>query len=56
MGRVLVVDGETVLLSVRDGGDDPELDDETALWSSRTGIAAVLVQLIDGGLGDSVSV
>ena len=56
VGRVVVVDGETVLLSVRDERDDPELADETAIWSSRTGIAAVLIQLIDGGLGDAVAV
>ncbi|WP_137286837.1 TrmB family transcriptional regulator [Halorussus salinisoli] len=56
VGRVVVVDGETILLSVRDERDDPELDDETAIWSSRTGIAAVLIQLVDGGLGDAVSV
>ena len=53
---MVVVDGETVLLSVRDERDDPELADETAIWSSRTGIAAVLIQLIDGGLGDAVAV
>ncbi|USZ68362.1 helix-turn-helix domain-containing protein [Halorussus salilacus] len=56
VGRVVVVDGETILLSVRTAGDDPELGDETAIWSSRTGIATVLIQLIDGGLGEAVSV
>ena len=57
VGRVLVVDGETVLLSVRGGdGDSADLTEETAIWSSRTGIAAVLIQLIDGGLGDAVDV
>jgi sugar-specific transcriptional regulator TrmB len=56
VGRVVVVDGETVLLSVRNQRDDAELADETAIWSSKTGIAAVLIQLIDGGLGDAVSV
>jgi sugar-specific transcriptional regulator TrmB len=56
VGRVVVVDAETVLLSVRNERDDAELADETAIWSSRTGIAAVLIQLIDGGLGDAVSV
>ncbi|WP_134670373.1 TrmB family transcriptional regulator [Halorussus marinus] len=50
--RVVVVDGATVLLSVRDERDDLELDEETAIWSSRTGIAAVLIQLIDSGLGE----
>jgi sugar-specific transcriptional regulator TrmB len=56
VSRVVVVDGETVLLSVHDERDDPELDDETAIWSSKTGIASVLIQLIDGGLGDAVSI
>jgi sugar-specific transcriptional regulator TrmB len=50
--RVVVVDGATVLLSVRDERGDPELGEETAIWSSRTGIAAVLIQLIDSGLED----
>jgi sugar-specific transcriptional regulator TrmB len=54
--RVVVVDGETVLMSVRNERGDSELDEETAIWSSKTGIAAVLIQLIDGGLGDAVSV
>jgi hypothetical protein len=52
----VVVDAETVLLSVRDRRDDPELEEETAVWSSKTGIAAVLIQLIDGGLGEAASV
>ena len=56
VGRVVIVDGETILLSVYNERDDAELDDETAIWSSRTGIAAVLIQLIDGGLGEAVSV
>jgi sugar-specific transcriptional regulator TrmB len=56
VGRVVVVDAETVLLSVRDRRDDPELEEETAVWSSKTGIAAVLIQLIDGGLGEAASV
>jgi sugar-specific transcriptional regulator TrmB len=54
--RVVVVDGETILLSVRDERGDPELADETAIWSSKTAIASVLIQLIDGGLGDAASV
>lgn len=56
VGRVVVVDGETILLSVRDERDAPELAEESAIWSSRTGIAAVLIQLVDGGLGDAVAV
>ena len=56
VGKVLVVDRETVLLSVRDWHGDSELAEETAIWSSGTGIAAVLIQLVDGGLGDAVSI
>ncbi|WP_238392231.1 TrmB family transcriptional regulator [Halorussus amylolyticus] len=56
VGRVVVVDGETILLSVRDERGASELAEETAIWSSKTGIAAVLIQLIDGGLGEAVSV
>ncbi|WP_435178315.1 TrmB family transcriptional regulator [Halorussus sp. AFM4] len=56
VGKVLVVDRETVLLSVRDRRGDSELAEETAIWSSGTGIAAVLIQLVDGGLGDTVSI
>ena len=54
--RVVVVDGETVLMSVRNERADADLDEETAIWSSRTAISAVLVQLVDGGLGDVASV
>lgn len=56
VGRVVIVDAETILLSVYNERDDAELAGETAIWSSRTGIAAVLIQLIDGGLGDAVAV
>jgi sugar-specific transcriptional regulator TrmB len=56
VGRVVVVDGETILLSVLDERDDPELADETAIWSSKSAIASVLIQLVDGGLGDAASV
>ena len=55
IGRVIVVDGETVLLSVRGDLESAELDEETAIWSSQTGIAAVLIQLIESGLGESPS-
>ncbi|WP_458189593.1 TrmB family transcriptional regulator [Haladaptatus sp. NG-WS-4] len=42
-GRVLVVDDDTVLISVLG-------DDETAIWSSGTGFAAILGQFIDARL------
>ncbi|WP_458206243.1 TrmB family transcriptional regulator [Haladaptatus sp. NG-SE-30] len=42
-GRVLVVDGDTVLISVLG-------DSETAIWSSQTGFAAILSQFVDARL------
>jgi sugar-specific transcriptional regulator TrmB len=42
-GRIVVADGDSVLLSVLGG------DGETAIWSSGTVFASVLIQLIDAG-------
>lgn len=47
--RVLVVDGEAVLLGVRTPGGG-----ETAVWSEGTGFATVLARLIRGILGESL--
>ena len=44
-GRVLVVDADTLLLSVH-GGPDLE-GHEAAIWSAETGFAAVLVSMLD---------
>jgi sugar-specific transcriptional regulator TrmB len=46
-GRVLVVDGETILLSIAGATSGSEGDAETAIWSSGTGFAAVIIQLLD---------
>jgi sugar-specific transcriptional regulator TrmB len=46
-GRVLVVDTDTVLISVLGGQELPGVRHEAAIWSSQTGFAAVLVQLLD---------
>ncbi len=43
VGRMVVVDGETVLLSVI----DLETGEETAIWSHETNFAVVFVQLIE---------
>ncbi len=51
-GRVLAVDGETILLSVRGTGDG----EETAIWSAGTGFAAVQLRLLDAWLGEAASV
>ena len=49
-GRLLIVDDDTVLLSVID--DDGE---ETAVWSARTGFARVLIPLVeDATLPDEI--
>lgn len=49
--RILVVDGDTVLVSVLGGEELPGIREETAFWSSETGFATFLVQLIDGWFG-----
>jgi sugar-specific transcriptional regulator TrmB len=46
-GRVLVVDSDTVLISVTGGERLPDVDHEAAIWSSQTGFATVLVGLVD---------
>jgi sugar-specific transcriptional regulator TrmB len=46
-GRVLVVDTDTVLISVLGGEEFPEMRHEAAIWSSETGFATVLVRLLD---------
>lgn len=50
-GRILVADGDTVLLSVLGDEELPGIKKETAFWSSKTGFATVLVQLINGWFG-----
>lgn len=46
-GRVLVVDADTVLISVLGGEELPGIRHEAAIWSSETGFATVLVGLLD---------
>ena len=53
-GRLLAVDGDTVLLSVADGEGEPGTGEETAIWSSETGFAAVFLELVGSHLGDAV--
>lgn len=45
--RILAVDDDTVLLSVLDDDDPSITPGETAIWSSETGFAQVLIQLIE---------
>lgn len=46
-GRLLVVDDETVLLSILGDETVPDLQSETAIWSARSGFAAVIIRLLD---------
>ena len=46
-GRVLIVDANTVLISVLGNGGLPAVTQEAAIWSTETGFAAVLVGLLD---------
>ncbi len=45
-GRVLLVDRDTILLSVTPRGLVPRVSDETAFWSSATGFATLLVAIV----------
>jgi len=49
-GRVLLVDDDTVLLSVLGEEELPGSSDETAIWSAHTNFATVLIQLIETSL------
>ncbi|WP_053948657.1 TrmB family transcriptional regulator [Halolamina sediminis] len=46
VGRVLLIDGDTVLLSVRPTEEMPTVADESAFWSEGTGFARVLAAVI----------
>lgn len=49
-GRLLVVDDDTVLLSVFNDSDQLDISQERAIWSAETGFANVLVRLIESYL------
>ena len=53
-GRILVVDDETVLLSVLGDEELPELRRETAIWSAETGFASVIVRMFYGVLDEHI--
>jgi sugar-specific transcriptional regulator TrmB len=46
VGRVLLVDGDTVLLSVKPTAEMPDVADESAFWSEGTGFARVLAAMV----------
>lgn len=50
-GRILMVDDDTVLLSVL-GDERGGIPEETAIWSAETGFADVFVQMINGWFAD----
>lgn len=53
-GRFVMVDSDTVLLTVL-GDEEEAIDDtETAVWSSETSFAKVLVQITEGWLSDHI--
>ena len=54
-GRILVVDDDTVLLSILAGDELPELDREAAIWSAGTGFASVFIGLLDGWFNQHIS-
>jgi len=51
-GRVLLVDRDTVLLSVRPTEAMPHVSEETAFWSTETGFAMLLVAILREWFGD----
>lgn len=53
-GRIFVADGDTVLLSALGAETFPDGQVEIAFWSSRTGFATALLQLVDGQFGSLV--
>ena len=53
-GRLVAADGRTILLSVLGGEELPGVRKETAIWSSDTGFATVLLELLGSHLGDTV--
>ena len=55
-GRFVMVDSDTVLLTVLGNEEPPRsgIKWETAVWSSETSFATVLVQITEGWLGDYI--
>jgi len=51
-GRILAVDGDTLLLSVLGDEDLPSLQSETALWSAETGFATIIIRLLNTWLDE----
>ncbi|MDZ7688775.1 MAG: helix-turn-helix domain-containing protein [Halobacteriales archaeon] len=54
-GRFIMVDSNTVLLTVLGDGELSDIRKETAVWSSETSFATVLVQITEGWLGEYIT-
>ncbi|HMB50175.1 TrmB family transcriptional regulator [Natronoarchaeum rubrum] len=50
-GRVVFVDGDTLLLSVVGDGSVTGGDRETAIWSAESNFARMLIQIVESNLG-----
>ncbi|SNZ05983.1 Sugar-specific transcriptional regulator TrmB [Natronoarchaeum philippinense] len=50
-GRVVFVDGDTLLLSVVGDDSVPGGDRETAIWSAESNFARMLIQIVEANLG-----
>lgn len=55
MGRILVVDDDTVLMSVLGEDALPEMRTETAIWSAETGFASVFVRMFRSMLDEHLA-
>jgi len=53
-GRFIIVDSDTVLLTVLGNSEPSNVMTETAVWSSETSFATVLVQIVEGWLGEYI--
>ncbi|MFC6725018.1 TrmB family transcriptional regulator, partial [Halobium palmae] len=53
--RILLVDDDTVLLSVLADSDLPSVTQETAIWSAGPPLGSVLGQFIEGGIESILS-
>ncbi|MDY7080974.1 MAG: helix-turn-helix domain-containing protein [Halobacteria archaeon] len=55
-GRFLIVDRDTVLLSVLGQEELPGIKKETAIWSSDSNFASVIIQISEGWFRDAIQV
>ncbi len=53
-GRFLMVDGDTVLMSVLGTSDGARESEETAIWSKDTSFATIFIQITEGWLEEAL--